>query len=160
MHKYRHVARRNAWDPYDNGRPNYNPFALKSIRRRIEEDESTVLPDDPIKDSVSREEEFARLNPNGKDEPVDDAYDPQPADIAHACLAPVPDGQPAFVVPSHKRPLKGKFGTRSKNKASQKIAEIGLAFIEYGPAGQNTLAHQSSIIFVEYGTRDPLASGK
>ena len=155
----------NAWEPYDNGRSNYNPFALRHIRKPIE---STILPDDPIEDSVSREEEFARLNPNGKDEPVDnvsayakpdDAPDAESANIPDACLAPVPDGQPAFVVPSYKRPLKGKFGTRSKNKAFQKIAEIGLASLEYGPAGLFT-AHQSSIIFVEYGTRDPLPSGK
>ena len=189
MLKYRHAARRNAWDPYDNGLPNYNPFALRHLAKRVvqgdeEDPELQLRPrlgllnlDLPV--SSSQEEEDPRVstrpNSNGKDEPVDNisvhaqsdhAPDAEPAHILDACLAPVPDGQPASVVPSHKRPLKGNFGTRGKNKASRKIAEIGLAFIEHGaiaitgPVGQNPLIHQRSIIFVEYGSRDPLASGK
>lgn len=29
LDKYRHAARRDAWDPYDNGKINYNPFAMR-----------------------------------------------------------------------------------------------------------------------------------
>ena len=96
----------------------------------------------------------------------DHSLDAQPAYVPDACLDPVPDAQPALVASSHKPSWKGKFGTRGKNEASRKIAEIGLAFIEHGaiaitgPVGQNPLTHQRSIIFVEYGSRDPLAPGK
>ena len=47
LDKYRHAARRNAWDPYDNGKPNYNPFALRHFAKRMghgDEEDPTLQP--------------------------------------------------------------------------------------------------------------------
>lgn len=64
LDKYRHAARRNAWDPYDNGKPNYNPFALRHFAKRVvngdEEDPAlqparTVASESQITPSMERD---------------------------------------------------------------------------------------------------------
>ncbi len=164
MHQYRRAAKRGLWDAEinrateDDGNTNYNPFFSRVTRanRRLDvtsndTDGPQSKLDPPLglrQDEADLEPHFTRLEVGKK-----------PVKLGS-------DATPAHVVSSHKPPLRRKFGTRGKDKAIRKFAEIGLALVEHGPLGTtgpfllNPLAHQRSIILVEYGSRNPLVLGK
>ena len=148
MYKHRRGARRDLWDAEINraaehdGNTNYNPFFTRLTRtnRRLV--------------ATSNDTDGPLFKPNappglGQDE---------------ANLEP-PLSQPVHVALSQKLQLRRKCRIREGDTV-RKLAELGLAFVEHGPIGTsgpfllNPLAHQRSIIFVEYGSRNPSALGK
>ncbi len=147
MHKHRRGARRDLWDAEidraaeDDGNTNYNPFFTRASRtnRRLV------------------------TTSNDTDGPLSKPDAPLGLRQDEADLEPLLT-QPVHVALSHRLHLRRKFRTRGDTV--RKFAEIGLAFVEHGPTGTsgpfllNPLAHQRSIIFVEYGNRNPLALGK
>ena len=147
INQYRRAARRDLWDAEmnrtaeDDGNTDYNPFftrATRATRRLVATSNDT---DGPLS------------KPNAPFGLRQDEADLEP-----------PSTQPVHVV-SHKPQLRRTCRIREGDTA-RKFAEIGLAFVEHGPIGTsgpfllNPLAHQRSIIFVEYGSRNPLALGK
>ena len=161
MHKYRHAARRNAWYS-DNEGTNYNPFAKRATRPTRQEtwDGSSVESTNPAPNSrlhsefgpfrkhdagfgslsdldlhVGSSQEEADLGPDFTDLSPNTKNEPVKVPVKIE-LDAQPDHaqntQPALVASSQKPPLKG----------------------------QDLLWHRKSLIFVEYGSRNPLASSK
>ena len=147
MYKHRRGVRREILDELDraaedDGNTNYNPFSIRATRanRRLvatsnDTDGPLSKPDSP---------------PGVRQDEVD--------------LEP-PLTQPVQVALSHKTQLRRESRIR-QGDAVRKFAEIGLAFVEHGPIGTsgpfllNPLAHQRSIIYVEYGSRTPSTLGE
>ena len=187
MHKYAHAARWDAWDPSVNYNPfamrHWSPRHMLVTTSNDTDDPHSNL-DSPLgfRDEeepalhpaqLEVEKEPVKLDPDAQLAHVPDAQpahfsdaqsalvpDAQPAHVPDAQSVHVPDVQSTYVASSHKHLLRRIFGTRGKGKAKQKFAEIGLAFITAGPSLLNPLAHQRSIVLVEYGSRNPLALGK
>ena len=148
MYKHRRGARRDLWDAEtnrtaeDDGNTNYNPFFTR----------------------VTRSDRRLVATSNDTDSPLSQPNAPPGLGRDEADLEP-PLTQSVHVALSHKLQLRRKRRVREGDTV-RKLAEIGLAFLEHGPIGTsgpfllNPLAHQRSIIFVEYGNRNPSALGK
>ena len=149
LNQSRRAARRDLWDAEmnrgaeDDGNTNYNPFftrATRANRRLVATSNDTDGPLSKLDPPPGLRQDEADLKPHLT--------------------------QPAHVASLHKPPLRRTFGSRGKDKATRKFAEIGLALIEHGPIGTtgpfllNPLTHQRSIVLVEYGSRNPLVPGK
>ena len=148
MYQHRRGARRDLWDAEtnrtaeDDGNTNYNPFFAR----------------------VTRANRRLVATFNDTDSPLSKTNAPPGLGQDEADLEP-PVIQPVHVALSHKRQLRSKCRIREGDTA-RKFVEIGLAIVEHGPIGTsgpfllNPLTHQRSIIFVEYGNRNPSALGK
>ena len=153
------VRQTQGGEPYDD-LTTYNPFASRRVTLGDYSylDEEDYVPQHVPSSGPSSEPSFvpssgpSSVQAEVEEERVELDFD---APSAH-----VPDVQPAHVASSHKLPLRRIFRTRGRYKAKKKFAEIGLAFLTNSPFLLTHSAHQRSIILVEYGTRNPLASGK
>ena len=142
MHQYRRAARRDLWDAEidraaeNDGNTNYNPFftaATRINRRLVATFKNTDGPQSKLDPPLGLRQDEADLEPHRT--------------------------QPAPVASSHKPQLRRKCRIREGDTV-RKFAEIGLAFLEHGLIGTSGPVLPTSIIFVEYGSRNPLALGK
>ena len=147
-YKHQRGTRRDLWDAEtnrtaeDDGNTNYIPFFTRLTRanRRLV--------------ATSNDTDSPLSKPNAPPGLGQDEADVEPSLT-----------QPVHVAFSHKLRLRPKCRIREGDTV-RKLVEIGLATVEHGPIGTtgpfllNPLAHQRSIIVVEYGSRGPSASGK